>query len=195
MRSACRPAAPSVKGGAYSPNSDGKGRCQPSVAVVPARSIPRSAYSALGPVGPSRIAVNISYVSAQPHTNWQAKLEMSLRGTIRRRDDGPLGTVEEVKRHLSDAFPGVWFAYQAVEPPGVADVRKNMPLFLRLWLSIFGERTRYPNHHGYFEREIGGAVEFYFEGQDPVRWIRATSYGTTAGLDDSLTGYPPRPAV
>jgi hypothetical protein len=111
---------------------------------------------------------------------------MSLRGTIRRPDNGPLGTIEEVKGHLSDAFPGVRFAYQAVEPSGVAEALKDMPLFLRLWLSILGERTRYPNHYGYFERDTGGAVEFYFEAQEPVRWMRATSYGMTAGLDSNF---------
>jgi hypothetical protein len=118
--------------------------------------------------------------------NGEARLEMSLRGTIRRPDNGPLGTVEEVKRHLSDAFPGTRFVYQAAEPPGVAEAHKNMPLFLRLWLSIFGERTNYPNHHGYFERDTGGTIEFYFEGREPVRWITATSYGMTAGLDDNF---------
>jgi len=79
-----------------------------------------------------------------------------------------------VKGHLSDAFPGVSFVYEAVEPPGVAEARTRMPLLLRLWLPILGEKTRYPNYHGYFERDTGGIVEFYFEDQDPVRWIRAT---------------------
>jgi hypothetical protein len=51
---------------------------------------------------------------------------------------------------------------------------------------LVGERRRYPNHYGYFERDIGGAVELYFEAREPVRWIRATSYGMTAGLDSNF---------
>jgi len=110
---------------------------------------------------------------------------MSLRGTVRRPDKGPLGSVEEVKRHLSKAFPGVRFTYQANEPPGSAAARKKMSLFLRLWLSVFSVETRYPHYHGYFERlGQGGAVEFYLLTEEPVRWIRATSYGMTAGLGD-----------
>jgi len=54
---------------------------------------------------------------------------------------------------------------------------------LRLWLLIFATKTGYPNYHGYFERDNGGAVEFYFLAEQPVRWITATSYGMTAGLD------------
>jgi hypothetical protein len=106
---------------------------------------------------------------------------MSLTGTIRRRDRGPLGTVEEVKRRLSGAFPGVRFTYEAQEPPGLAAVR--LPLALRLWHSVFGVKARYPRHHGIFERDNSAVVEFSFEAREPVRWIRATSYGMTAGLD------------
>jgi hypothetical protein len=109
---------------------------------------------------------------------------MSLRGTIRKPDNAPLGTEEDVKRHLSDAFPGVRFVYEAEEPPGLASVK--LPLLLRLWLAVFGVKTQYPNHHGYFEREGGGAVEFYFPAKQPVHWITATSYGMTAGLDDNF---------
>ena len=38
-------------------------------------------------------------------------------------------------------------------------------------------------HPGLFERDIGGIVEIHFEAQEPVRWVRATSYGMTGGLD------------
>jgi hypothetical protein len=54
---------------------------------------------------------------------------------------------------------------------------------LRLWLLAFGVKTRYPRHYGLFERDIGGTVEFHFEAREPVRWVRATSYGMTGGLD------------
>jgi hypothetical protein len=107
---------------------------------------------------------------------------MSLRGVIQRPDKAPLGSSSEVKRQLSKAFPGVNFTYQAEEPPGVARVRKNMSLFLRLWLSVFGVDRRYPHHHGHFMQEQGGAVEFYFEADEPVRWISTTMYGRTMGL-------------
>lgn len=107
---------------------------------------------------------------------------MSLRGVIQRPDKAPLGSVSEVKLHLSEAFPGVSFIYQAEEPPGAAVARKSMSLFLRLWLLAFGVDGRYPNHHGYFKQEQGGAVEFYFEAVEPVRWISATLYGRATGL-------------
>ena len=111
---------------------------------------------------------------------------MSLRGTIRRPDNRPLGTEQDVMRRLSDAFPGVRFEYQAEPPPGLTSARKYMPIFLRLWLAVFGVKTRYPNHHGYFDPGTGGAVEFYFLAKQPVHWITATAYGMTAGLNDNF---------
>ena len=57
---------------------------------------------------------------------------------------------------------------------------------MRLWVTVFGGTIEYPNHHGYFERDEGGAVEFYFLAKRPVYWITATSYGMTAGLDDNF---------
>src|SRR5262249_46380568 len=111
---------------------------------------------------------------------------MSIRGIIRRLDRGPLGTEEEVIHHLREAFPGVRFAYQGAESPGSASARELMPLYLRLWLAVFGTETRYPNHRGYFESAHGGAVEFYFPAAQTVGSIEATSYGMTAGLDDNF---------
>src|SRR5438094_7321078 len=107
---------------------------------------------------------------------------MSLRGTIRRPDNGPLGPEEEVMRLLSESFPGVRFEYQAEEPSGMASARLQMSLWLRLWLSVFGKETRYPRRYGYFQSGSGGGVEFYFVAEQPVRWIEATSYGMTADL-------------
>lgn len=107
---------------------------------------------------------------------------MSLSGTIRRPDRGPLGPVEEIKRRLSDCFPGVTFSLQEKEPPGAAEARRQMPSFLRLWLALLGKRVRYPHWIGLYESSRA-VVEFYFEPDEPVRWIRATSYGMTAGLD------------
>ena len=89
-------------------------------------------------------------------------------------------------RHLSGAFPGVRFEYQAEEPSGMASARKQMSFWMRLWLSLFGTETRYPRRYGYFENGNGGGIEFYFVAENPVRWIEATSYGMTAGLDDNF---------
>ena len=110
---------------------------------------------------------------------------MSLRGTIRRPDNGALGPEEEVMRHLSDAFPGVRFEYEAEEPPGVARAYERMSLWLRLWLAVFGTKVRYPRRYGYFENGRGGGVEFHFVAEEPVRWIEATSYGM-GGLDENF---------
>jgi hypothetical protein len=110
---------------------------------------------------------------------------MSLRGTIRRSDKGPLGSVEDVKRHLSAAFPGVRFILEKEEPPGLSKTRAHMSLFLRLWIAVLGVRHRYPHWNGLYEAR-GAAIEFYFEADEPVRWIRATSYGMTAGFDDDF---------
>jgi hypothetical protein len=89
-------------------------------------------------------------------------------------------------RLLSEFFPGVRFEYQAEESLGMASAREQMPLWLRLWLSAFGKETRYPRRYGFFENRNGGAVEFYFVAENPVRWIEATSYGMTAGLDENF---------
>jgi hypothetical protein len=119
-----------------------------------------------------------------PHAYRQA---MSLRGTIRRPDKAPLGTEAEVMRHLSDAFPGVSFEFEAEEPPGTARAREQMSFFLRLWLAIFGVDVPRPRHTGYFERAPrGGIVEFRFVAAPSVPWVIATSYGMTAGLDDNF---------
>ncbi|HEY2249272.1 MAG TPA: hypothetical protein VGH70_17660, partial [Bradyrhizobium sp.] len=105
------------------------------------------------------------------------------RGTIRRPDNGPLGTEEEVMVGLSNAFPGVRFQYEAAEAPAAAAAYRNLSWFSRLWLTIFGTDVAYPRRYGFFESGTGGSVEFYFHAEQPVRWITATSYGRTAGLD------------
>jgi hypothetical protein len=89
-------------------------------------------------------------------------------------------------RLLSESFPGVRFEYQAAEPPGMASAREQMPIWLRLWLSVFSTETRYPRRYGCFEGGNGGVVEFYFAAEQPVRWIEATSYGKTAGFDENF---------
>lgn len=111
---------------------------------------------------------------------------MSLRGVIRRPDKAPLGTIADIQSQLSEAFPGVRFVYDAEEPKGSAQARKLMPIYLRIWLSLFGVDGRYPCYRGYFVRSQGGGVEFYFEATEPVRSVSATSYGMTSGLDTNF---------
>jgi hypothetical protein len=110
---------------------------------------------------------------------------MSLSGTIRRPDKGPLGSVDDVRRRLADAFPGVAFALQRAEPPADKVVRDHMSFFLPLWTAAFGARVRYPHWTGMYETS-DGVVEFYFEAVEPVAWISATAYGTTSGLNDNF---------
>lgn len=102
---------------------------------------------------------------------------MSLSGVVRRADKGPLGSVEDVHRELSRAFPGVRFTLVTHEPPVMA--RLQLSIFLRLWLALFGQRVRYPRWAGLFESGKGLAIEFCFEAKSPVRTIRVTLYGQT----------------
>ena len=111
---------------------------------------------------------------------------MSLRGVIRKSDRTALGSVADVQLQLSQVFAGVRFVYFAEEPPGAIEARKHMSLVLRLWLTLFGVNGRYPCCNGYWERGEnlgGGAIEFYFETNEPVRYVSATGYGRTGGFD------------
>jgi hypothetical protein len=89
--------------------------------------------------------------------------------------------VEDVRRQLSEVFPGVRFTLVEREPDAEARVRFS-PL-LRLWLALFGLRIRYPHYVCIYESETGFAIEFYFEAKMPIRRIRATLYGQTSGAD------------
>lgn len=111
---------------------------------------------------------------------------MSLRGVIRKPDRTALGSVADVQLQISRVFPGVRFAYIAEEPLGAIKARKHMSLTLRLWLMLFGVDGRYPCCNGSWERAEnlgGGAIEFYFETNEPVRYVSATGYGRTGGFD------------
>lgn len=111
---------------------------------------------------------------------------MSLRGVIRKPDRTALGSVADVQLQLSRVFAGVRFVYLAEEPPGAIEARKHMSLALRLWLMLFGVNGRYPCFTGSWERGEnlgGGAIEFYFETNGPVRYVSATCYGRTRGFD------------
>ena len=101
---------------------------------------------------------------------------MSLSGTIRRPDKRPLGSVEDVKRRVSDAFPGIQFVLERGEPPRMGMARKRMSLFLRLWRAAFSIRRRYAYWACHYQAH-GSAVGLYFEASEPVRWIRASLDG------------------
>lgn len=111
---------------------------------------------------------------------------MSLRGVIRKSDRTVLGSVADVQLQLSRAFSGVRFVYLAEESSVAIEARKHMSLALRLWLMLFGVDGRYPCCNGYWERAEdlgGGAIQFYFETDGPVRYVSATAYGRTQGFD------------
>jgi hypothetical protein len=109
---------------------------------------------------------------------------MSSRVTIRRTDGAPLGNVAGVKRHLTDAFPGMQF--RAVDGDG-DDLAPGGPasLFRRIWLASIGRRIC----HAYWTGAYGGpgyALELYFEASEPVLWVRATVSTPTPGLREHL---------
>ena len=111
---------------------------------------------------------------------------MSLRGVIRKPDRTELGSVADVQLQLSQAFPGVRFVYLAEEPPGAIEARRQMSFALWVWLKLFGADGGYPCCNGYWERAEylgGGAIEFYFETNEPVRYVSASGYGRTQGFD------------
>lgn len=111
---------------------------------------------------------------------------MSLRGVIRKPDRTALGSVTDVQLQLSRVFTGVKFVYLAEEPRGAVEAQKHMSLTLRLWLKLFGADGRYPCCNGSWERAEnlgGGAIEFYFETNGPVRYVSATGSGRTGGFD------------
>jgi hypothetical protein len=106
---------------------------------------------------------------------------MSLSAAIRRADRQPLGTVEEVKTRLTEAFPGVQFTL--VETPGPNPIPRfsRLGIFLAIW-SLLGlvRHPPYPHWHGLFQGI--GAAEFTFDQKEPIRIIEVMLYGRTTGL-------------
>src|SRR5262245_57671953 len=102
-------------------------------------------------------------------------------------------------RQLHTFFPGVSFTYEAERPIEMEAVK--LSLLLRLWLYFFGWEVPYPRYCGLVESPTGWAIQFYFVSGPTVQWVRATSYGRTAGLDATferlrkatgwVTYYPP----
>jgi hypothetical protein len=102
---------------------------------------------------------------------------MSIRVSIRRTDDNPLGSVADVKRHLGDAFPGMQFrGVDGDLAPG-----KRVSSLRRFWLTLIGCRACYAHWTGAYGGP-GYALELYFESGEPVLWVRATVSKPTADL-------------
>lgn len=99
---------------------------------------------------------------------------MSLGATLRRADRRPLGSDEDVKAKLSEAFPGIAYIFVEHSPP------LRLPRFspLRLWIWLF--RPSYPHWYGHVQKPRF-AVEFIFDSCPAVRSVRVTLYG--AGTD------------
>ncbi len=125
---------------------------------------------------------------------------MSLSAVIRRPDRQPLGTVEEVKARLSEAFPGMEFMLVESPGPNAIPPFSRLGIFLAFWTFLGLARSPpYPHWHGLFQGI--GAAEFTFDQKEPIRLIQVVLYGRTTGLVphlDKLTAstgwqikYPP----
>jgi hypothetical protein len=101
---------------------------------------------------------------------------MALGAVIRRGDRQPLGTADEVKDELKEAFPGTRFilirgphpieSMMMMHPKGLSLVR------LLTWLF----REKYPHWEGNFEG-AEFAAEFKLPVGPVVRKVRVTLYG------------------
>jgi hypothetical protein len=98
---------------------------------------------------------------------------MALGGVIRRGDRQPLGTVDEVKDQLNDAFPGSTFTRVHGPHPIEAMLEKQSPV-ARLLSRLF--RENYPRWHGSFSG-AEFAAEFRFPDSPMVKQVRVTLYG------------------
>ena|ERR1700730_11172410 len=95
---------------------------------------------------------------------------MSFTQVIKRADRRPLGTAEEVKVRLDEAFPGM--RYVRIDKPSELPLPRWSWLRLVLWLN----RPRYPYWESHFEGE-GFIAEFKFDDSGTVRKITVTLYG------------------
>jgi hypothetical protein len=106
---------------------------------------------------------------------------MSLSEVIRRPDGRPLGSDEEIKARLDEAFPGM--RYVRVDGPTPLPLPRWSLRSSLLRLILWFNRPRYPYWSTYFEAERFIA-EFEFDSASAVREIRVTLYGPgTTGLN------------
>jgi hypothetical protein len=75
-----------------------------------------------------------------------------------------MGSVEDVRRELSRAFPGVRFTLVTHQSPVEAGLQFS--IFLRLWIALFSQRVRYPHWAGTFESGKGLLSNFILR---PIR--------------------------
>src|SRR5712691_5217364 len=95
---------------------------------------------------------------------------MGLDQVVRRADRRPLGTDEEVKAKLDEAFPGM--RYVRVDGPGPNPFPRLS--FWRLVLWFYRPRYPYWSTHFGVDQFI---AEFNFDSAPAVREIRVTLYG------------------
>jgi hypothetical protein len=106
---------------------------------------------------------------------------MSLSAVIRRNDRQPLGSVEEVKARLTEAFPGVEFTL-IKEPGPQSPLFSRTGIFLAIW-SFLGllRSPPYPHWYGLFRMKF--TAEFVFDQKEPIREIQVMLYGNTGGAE------------
>ena len=108
---------------------------------------------------------------------------MALGGVIRRGDRQPLGTAEEVKNALKDAFPGTKFTLVRGPHPVELAIERNGSILIRLLFWLF--RESYPRWEGNFEG-AEFATEFKFPDDPVVEKVTVTLYGR---ISPSATPY------
>ena len=97
---------------------------------------------------------------------------MSIDGVIRRGDRKPLGSPEQVKAQLNEAFPGTQFIF--VRDGGVVPPLGFSLVSLLVWL--FAIRGEYPHWEGIFEGDEFAAV-FTVGTRPSIKSVRVTLYG------------------
>jgi hypothetical protein len=99
---------------------------------------------------------------------------MALGGVIRRGDRQPLGTADEVKTELKEAFPGARFTLVRGPHPIEPTTEPNGFSLLRFLSWLF--RESYPRWEGNFEG-AEFAAEFKFPDGPVVEKVTVTLYG------------------
>jgi hypothetical protein len=106
---------------------------------------------------------------------------MSFSGFIRQQDGGPLGSVDDVKARLNEAFPGVEFTLVKDGGPPIPRFSR-LGIFVSVWSFLGLVRTPpYPHWCGVFQTKF--TAEFIFDQREPIRRIEVTMYGNTGGAD------------